>query len=108
MFDGITREANRAGKELRKQQREEPVPALKKASVLVADDAPLCETEESTPTIQRTSENPETYLTGIFWSKEKAKATLDMQPWGPVTHHLPKGMKRIRLSTNQKQPDYRP
>lgn len=28
------------------------VPVLKKPSVLVADDAPLCETEESTPIIQ--------------------------------------------------------
>lgn len=60
--------------------------------------------------MQRTSVKPQTYLTGIFWSKAKAKATLDTQQWGPVTHHLPKGMMGIRLSTNnyQKQPNYWP
>lgn len=47
--------------------------------------------------MQRTSVKPEMYLTGIFWSKAKAKATLDMQQWGPVTHHPPKATKWIRL-----------
>lgn len=56
--------------------------------------------------MQRSSVKPETYLTGIFWSK----ATLATQQRGPVTHHLPKGTKWIRLSTNnyQKEPDYQP
>lgn len=58
--------------------------------------------------MQRSSVKPETYLTGIFWSKAKAKVTLAMQPCVPVTHHLPKGTKWIRLSTNdyQKQSNY--
>lgn len=47
--------------------------------------------------MQRSSVNPET---GIFWSKAKAKPTLATWQWGPVTHHPPKEMKRIRLSTN--------
>lgn len=60
--------------------------------------------------MQRSSVKPEMYLTGIFSSKAKAKATLAMQQLGPVTHHLHKGTKWIMLSTNsyQKQPNYQP